>query len=129
MAEFAYNNAKNASTSYTPFELNCGYHPRVFFEEDVDPRSRFRSVNKLTKELRELIKVCCQNLLYTQELQKKAHDKRVKSHSYALAKKVWLNTKYIKTKKNKTLKSKFFVSFQVFYAIGKQAYKLELSTK
>ena len=26
MAEFAYNNAKNASTSHTPFELNCLYH-------------------------------------------------------------------------------------------------------
>ena len=29
MAEFAYNNAKNASTGFTPFELNCGYHSRV----------------------------------------------------------------------------------------------------
>ena len=29
MAEFAYNNAKNARTGHTPFELNCGYHPRV----------------------------------------------------------------------------------------------------
>ena len=29
MAEFAYNNAKNASTGYTPFKLNCGYHPRM----------------------------------------------------------------------------------------------------
>ncbi len=37
MAEFAYNNAKNASTGHTPFELNYGYHPRVFFEEDIDP--------------------------------------------------------------------------------------------
>ncbi len=27
MAEFTYNNAKNASTGHTPFELNCGYHP------------------------------------------------------------------------------------------------------
>ena len=27
MAEFAYNNAKNASTGFTPFKLNCGYHP------------------------------------------------------------------------------------------------------
>ena len=43
MAEFAYNNAKNASTSHTPFELNCGYHPRVSFEEDSDPRSRSKS--------------------------------------------------------------------------------------
>ena len=39
MAEFAYNNAKNASTGYTPFELNCGYHPCVSFEEDTDPCS------------------------------------------------------------------------------------------
>ena len=39
MAEFAYNNAKNASTGHTPFELNCGFHPRMLYEEDVDPRS------------------------------------------------------------------------------------------
>ncbi len=30
MADFVYTNAKNASTSHTPFKLNCGYHPRVF---------------------------------------------------------------------------------------------------
>ncbi len=29
MAKFAYNNAKNASTGYTPFELNYGFHPRA----------------------------------------------------------------------------------------------------
>ncbi len=64
MAEFAYNNTKNASTGHTPFELNCGYHPRVSFKEDIHPRSRSRSANKLTKELRKLIEVCCQNLLH-----------------------------------------------------------------
>ncbi len=64
MAEFAYNNAKNANTGHIPFELNYSYYPRVFFEEDVNPRSRFRFANELTKELRELIEVCCKNLLY-----------------------------------------------------------------
>ena len=39
MAEFAYNNAKNASTGYTPFELNFGYHPQMSYEKDVNPRS------------------------------------------------------------------------------------------
>ena len=129
MAEFASNNAKNTSTGHTLFELNCGYHPRVFFKIDVDPRLRFRSANELVEELRELIKVCCQNLLYAQELQKIAHDKRVKNHSYASSKKIWLNSKYIKTKRNKKLKSIFFGPFQVFHAVGKQAYKLELPTK
>ncbi len=64
MAEFAYNNAKNASTGHTYFELNCGYHPRVSFEEDVNPRSRSRSANELVEELRKLMEVCCQNLLH-----------------------------------------------------------------
>ncbi len=62
--EFAYNNAKNTSNGHTPFELNCGYQPKVFFEEDVDFRSRSRSANKLAEELRQLIEVCCQNLLH-----------------------------------------------------------------
>src|SRR3954467_3371099 len=28
-AEFAYNNAKQASTGFTPFELDCGQHPNT----------------------------------------------------------------------------------------------------
>ncbi len=83
MAEFAYNNAKNASTGHTPFELNCGYHPKVSFEEDVNPHSRSRSANELAEELRELMEVCCQNFLHAYELQKRAHDKGVKSRSYS----------------------------------------------
>ncbi len=68
MAEFAYSNAKNASTGHTLFELNRGYYPRVSFEEDVDPRLRSRSANELAEELRELMEVCCQNLFHAQEL-------------------------------------------------------------
>ncbi len=98
MAEFAYNNAKNASTSHTPFKLNCGYHPIVSFEADIDPCLRSRSANELVEELREIIKVCCQNPLHAQELQKRAHDKRVKSRSYALSQKIWLNNKNMKIK-------------------------------
>ena len=33
IAEFTYNNAKNATTSHMPFELNCGFHLCVSFEE------------------------------------------------------------------------------------------------
>ena len=68
MAEFAYNNAKNASTRHTLFKLNCDYHPRVFFEEDVDFCSKSRSTNELIKELRELIEVCYQNFFYAEKL-------------------------------------------------------------
>ena len=62
IAEFAYNNAKNTSTSHTPFELNCGYHPRMSYKDDVDPRSKSKLANKLLVELRELMIVCQENL-------------------------------------------------------------------
>ena len=58
MAEFAYNNAKNASTNFMPFELNCGYHPRVSYEEVFDPRSKSRIAEELSSELQELMTVC-----------------------------------------------------------------------
>ena len=98
MAEFTYNNAKNASTSHTPFELNCNYHLRVSFEKDTDPRSRSKTADELLAELRELMTVCRENLHHAQELQKQAHNKGVKPKSYASGDKVWLNSKYIKTK-------------------------------
>ena len=129
MAEFAYNNAKNASIGHIPFELNCGFHPRVSFEDNVNPRSRFCSANKLAKELRKLIDICQQNLLHAQELQKRAYNKGVKPRSYASGKKVWLNSKYIKTKQNQKLEAMFFSSFRILHPVEKQAYKFDLPTK
>ena len=126
MAKFAYNNAKHASMRYTPFELNCKYHPRVFYEEDVDPRSRSKAVDELTEELRTLMAACRENLQHAQELQKRAHNKGTKPRSYAPGKKVWLNSKYIKIKSNRKLEAKFFRPFQVLHPVGSQAYKLEL---
>ena len=129
MAEFAYNNARNASTGHMPFELNCGYYFWMSYKEYVDTHSQSKLANKLLAELKELIIVCRENLYHTQELQKQAHDKRVKPQSYALSEKVWLNSKYIKTKHNRKLEAKFFGPFRVLYPIGKQEYKLELSKK
>ena len=70
MAKFTYNNAKNISICYMPFKLNCDYHLRVLFEKDINFYSKSCSIDKLAKELRELIEICCQNLFYAQELQK-----------------------------------------------------------
>ena len=129
MAEFAYNNTKNASTGFTSFELNCGYHPRVFYKEDLDPRSKSRTVEELSSKHQELMTVCQQNLNHAQELQKQAHDKGAKPHSYAPGDKVWLSSKHLKTKRNCKLEAKFLGLFGVLYPIGKQAYKLKLPKK
>ncbi len=62
MAEFAYNNAKNASTSHTPFKLNFGYHLWASYKENIDPCFQSKSADELVTELRELMIVCRENL-------------------------------------------------------------------
>ena len=73
--------------------------------------------------------ICRKNLQHAQELQKRYDNKYTKLKSYTLGEKVWLNSKYIKTKQNRKLETKFFRSFKVLYPVGKQAYKLELLQK
>ena len=70
--------------------------------------------------------VCQKNFHHAHEIQKQAHDKSVKPKSYASGDKVWLNSKYIKTKQNQKLKAKFFRPFWVLHLVGKQAYKFKL---
>ena len=62
MAEFVYNNIKNANTGHTPFKLNYGCHPQMSYKEDVDPRSHSKLTDKLSAELRELIIIYQENL-------------------------------------------------------------------
>ena len=69
------------------------------------------------------------NLQYVQKLQKLYHDKYVKPKSYIPGNKVWLNSKYIKTKQNRKLKAKFLTFFWVLHLVDMQAYKIELSKK
>ena len=52
IAEFIYNNIKNANTSHNSLKLNCEYHSRVLVEDETNFYSRFYSANKLVKELR-----------------------------------------------------------------------------
>ena len=126
MAESAYNNVKHASTGYTFFEFNCKYHPRVSYKEDINLRSRSKAAIKLTKKLKNLMAAYRENLQHAQKLQKRAHNKGTKPRGYTCSKKVWLNSKYIKTKYNWKLEVKFFGPFRVLYSVSSQTYKLEL---
>ena len=68
MTEFAYNNAKNASTSHMSFKLNCGFYSQTFYKKDVNLYSQSKSANKLVIELRKLITICRKNLQHAQKL-------------------------------------------------------------
>ena len=58
MAEFVYNNTKNASTGHMPFELNYSYHLCIFFEKNINFSSQSKTVKELSSKLRELMTVC-----------------------------------------------------------------------
>ena len=126
MAKFASNNTKNTNTSHMLFKLNCNYHPCVSFQENTNFCFRSKTVDKLSTELQELITVCQVNLYLTEKLQKQTHNKGIKLRSYAPSDKVWINNKYIKTKQDQKLETKFFRPFGVLYLVGKQAHKLKL---
>ena len=129
MAKFAYNNAKNASTGYILFELNCGYYPCISYKEDLDLHSKSKTAKKLSSKLQKLITIYQQNFYHAQKFQKRANDKKVKLQSYALSDIIWLNSKHLKTIQNCKQKAKFCDLFQVLYPVSKQAYKLELLKK
>ncbi len=65
MAKFTYNNTKNTSTGHTSFKLYSRFHSQMSFEKDVNLCSRSYLANKLADKLRELMRICCQNLLHT----------------------------------------------------------------
>ena len=68
MAEFAYNNAKNTSTSHMPFELNCGFHFQASYKEDINAHSQLKLADNLAIKLRELMVVCKENLQHADKL-------------------------------------------------------------
>ena len=100
MVEFAYNNIKNVSTSHTPFKLNYGYHSYMSYKNNIDPHSRLKLAEELLGELQKLMSICRKNLHHAQKFQKQAHNRGIKPRGYAFGDKVWLNSKYIKTKQN-----------------------------
>ena len=76
-----------------------------------------------------MITVCQQNLHHAQDLQKRGYNKEVKPQSYAPGEKVWLGSKYLKTKRNRNMKAKFFSLFWMLHPVNKHAYKLKFFKK
>ena len=62
IAEFAYNNTKNANTDNILCKLNYGYHLCVSYNENIDPYFLLKLVKKLLSKLQKLMLICYENL-------------------------------------------------------------------
>ena len=82
IAEFAYNNSRQANTMMNPFEALLGYHLRMSFKDNCDIRSKSRMAYENAAALRDLLKRLKVNLVESQELQVLYHNKHVKERSY-----------------------------------------------
>ena len=87
MAEFVYNNVKNADLGHMLFELDCGYHLQILYKNNVNSCFKSKLTDKLSIKLRELMIVYRKNLYHTQKLQKQAHNKDIKRRSYVFSNK------------------------------------------
>ena len=58
MAEFAYNNIKNASINHISLKLNYKYYPYIFYKKNFDLYLKSKIVKKLFFRLKNLIVVC-----------------------------------------------------------------------
>lgn len=67
MAEFVYNNLRQASIMMSFIEALLGYHPRMSYENNCDLQSKSRLTNENTATLCDLIKELKTNLAESEE--------------------------------------------------------------
>ncbi|KAF7116923.1 hypothetical protein CNMCM5793_005553 [Aspergillus hiratsukae] len=126
-AEFAYNNSKNASTGFSPFEAWYGYRPALPEIGDVEEGITNASVEERLQRIKEVRERLEENLQSAIKHQADAYNQRHRPVYFHVGQKVLLSTKNLKSwRPSKKLDMRYDGPFEVIEVIGKQAYRLRL---
>lgn len=130
MLEFAYNNSVNASTGYSPFYLNYGYHPNVPAALSNPQASTSNpTATAFAQELATHLSAARANLERAQAAQARASDRRRRDLQFSVGDQVLLATADLALKEsgqtNKLLPP-WVGPFKVLAVINPNAYKLKL---
>ena len=130
LAEFAYNNAQNASTKMSPFYANYGYHPRYTVKVNNSALQMNPASAAYAKKLKEIHDQARANLQEAQLYQKRYYDQHTKEiPSFQVGDSVWLLRKNISTTRpSQKLEVRRLGPFKILKVVGesKLAYRLEL---
>ena len=74
LAEFAYNNSKQASTGFTPFELDCGQHPITPPSLAITPNTPVEATNEFLLHWNNMLKIAKDNLIIAKQRQQQYAD-------------------------------------------------------
>jgi hypothetical protein len=128
--EFAYNNSKQASTGYTPFELDNGQHP----ETPSTMASLVLNVaasEEFLNHWNNTIKIAKDTLMTAQQRQTKYANQHRRDLEFKIGDKVLLNASHVKDPVDKErlsrkLTPKYLGPFEIIEQISHVAYKLKL---
>jgi hypothetical protein len=133
LAEFVYNNAKNASIGISPFYANYGYHPRATLKiRPVQEQDNYRNpaAESFFNHLKQVHDKLRSTLKQAQETYKRFSDRRAgPAPEFKAGDLVWLNRKNIETTRpSQKLDFKQLGPFKILKVIGesKTAFELEL---
>ena len=124
-AQFAYNNAKQTSTGYSPFEVVYGR--KVKMGLDLSKESKVPSVEERIKQMHSRFEDVEQALKEAQVVMKRyADQKRSDAPQYSVGDKVWLESKNLGINKSRKLMERRLGPFSIIQLMGPNAVKLKL---
>jgi hypothetical protein len=131
--EFAFNNAVHASTGYTPFELDLGYHPATPHSITRPDARNVAAVEDFHNTCDAMRLAAHDAMLAAQQQQAHHHNKGRTVATFKVGDLVLLSNKYIRpphlqTKGSKKLRSKFIGPFPITRKASPTSYELDLPT-
>jgi hypothetical protein len=127
VAEFAYNNAYQASIKTSPFYANYGYHPRFTFSTTTASPLDIPAAKELADKLAAHHDALAENIKTAQDTQARYYDAKHQRVEFKVGDKVWLLSTNINTERpSKKLDWKRLGPYTILERIGLQAYRLQL---
>ena len=131
IAEFAYNNSKQMSTGYTPFELDNGQHPLTPMMLTTKPDTPVEATNEFLLHWQNMLKIAADNLMVAKQRQTQYANQHRKELEFKIGEKVLLSAKHInnpvdKGRPTRKLAPRFIGPYKISKIISKVAYKLDL---